>query len=73
MDISVSRRRKAMCSIRTRIDFDDDCDVDFLDYATFAEAWACEPPGEPTDFSDLAQLATDWLKCTRNPLGECWK
>jgi hypothetical protein len=54
-------------------DFDGNCQVDFLDYVTFAEAWACEPPENATDFNDLAQLATDWLKCNRNPAGECWQ
>ncbi len=57
------------CTSALVSDFDGDCQVNFPDYAIFADAWA----GGPADFNDLAQFATDWLICNRNPAGECWQ
>jgi pectin methylesterase-like acyl-CoA thioesterase len=50
-------------------DFNGDCLVNFLDYATLADAWI----GDTQNINDLAQFASDWLKCNREPAGECWK
>ena len=59
-------------------DLDDDCQVDFLDYAVFADAWdilssvADINDDSYIDFYDLAQFATEWLTCNRDPASECW-
>ncbi|MHC4752398.1 MAG: hypothetical protein ACYTFW_21300, partial [Planctomycetota bacterium] len=60
-------------------DLDDDCQVHFLDYSVFAEAWAMQ--AQPADINgdnnidllDLVRLAADWLKCNRDPATACWQ
>jgi len=60
-------------------DLDDDCQVDFLDYVVFADAWgilssvADINDDSYIDFYDLAQFATEWLTCNRDPASECWQ
>jgi alkaline phosphatase len=58
-------------------DIDGDCHVDFADYAALADAWGQSPPSIDIvtdgviDFHDMAQLTSDWLRCTRLPPGHC--
>jgi pectin methylesterase-like acyl-CoA thioesterase len=47
-------------------DLNNDCEVDFFDYALLADAWTGNLP-------DLAQFAIDWLTCNRDPASECWQ
>ena len=47
-------------------DLDGDCEVDFLDYAQLADAWA-------GNLTEIAQFAIDWLRCNRDPASECWQ
>jgi len=54
------------CSGQIASDLDNDCEVDFFDYAILAEAW--------TDgLTAIAQFAADWLICNREPASECWQ
>jgi hypothetical protein len=46
-------------------DLNNDCEVDFLDYAQLANAWT-------GNLLQIAQFAADWLICNREPAGECW-
>jgi pectate lyase len=48
-------------------DFDGDCQVNIFDLALLAGAWL---DGE-NDITDLAQLAIDWLTCSRDPVSAC--
>jgi len=67
------------CLVPIASDLDDDCQVDFLDYVDFADAWDILSPeadinGDTfVDFYDLAQFATEWLTCNRDPASECWQ
>jgi len=60
-------------------DLNSDCEVDFFDYAVFANAWDIMSPiadinnDTNIDFYDLAQFATEWLTCNRDPNSECWQ
>ena len=62
---------KYNCPSPSAWDFDGNCQVNFLDYVDFAEEWA--NTGNTLDLTDLAELATDWLSCNRNPSEECWQ
>ena len=55
-----------ICTSPIISDIDGDCEVDFLDYALLADAWA-------GNLSEIAQLAIDWLSCNRDPAGGCWQ
>jgi pectate lyase len=67
------------CAARLDSDIFSDCQVDVLDYAVFAEAWAMQ--AQPADINgdnnidllDLARLAADWLECNRDPATACWQ
>lgn len=67
------------CSEPIDSDLDGNCQVDFFDYAILADAWTTlSPLGDINadtyiDFLDVKQLATDWLKCNRDPDTECWQ
>ncbi|MBN1788433.1 MAG: hypothetical protein JW806_08575 [Sedimentisphaerales bacterium] len=50
-------------------DLDDDCQVDFFDYAILAGDW----PSGMLNFDDIAAIAMDWLECNRDPVGQCWQ
>lgn len=50
-------------------DVDGNCEINFLDFAEFAEEWATAT----LDFNDIAELAADWLICNRYPSEECWQ
>jgi len=56
------------CNSAAAGDLDDDCQVDFADYAALASAFA----NGTMDILDLAQFASDWLSCGRTPPSECW-
>ena len=55
-----------LCTGSIISDLDGDCEVDFLDYAQLADAWA-------GNLTDIAQFAIDWLTCNRDPASECWQ
>jgi hypothetical protein len=54
------------CTTPFASDLNGDCEVDFLDYAQLADAWA-------GDLMDIAQFAIEWLTCNRDPASECWQ
>lgn len=66
-----------VCSTPLVSDIDDDCRVDFTDYAFAAAAWGQVPPSVDLiidgvlDLKDVAQFASDWLRCTRLPPESC--
>jgi hypothetical protein len=68
-----------VCDNPIASDIDGDCQVDFFDFASLADAWAGNLPpvdlnGDSVlDFKDIAQFANDWLTCNRNPAEECWQ
>jgi len=57
------------CAMSIVSDLNDDCQVDFVDYARMAEAWA----GDVAGWLALQQFAQDWLICNRDPASECWQ
>jgi hypothetical protein len=65
------------CTAGIISDLDDNCKVDFRDYAAFAYGWLTQSEqadinGDTRiDFLDLLQIAADWLKCNRDPATEC--
>jgi hypothetical protein len=67
------------CTAPIPSDLDDDCQVDFLDYAVFTDAWdsnsiMVDINGDTQiDFYDLAQLVEEWLTCNRDPNSVCWQ
>jgi pectate lyase len=67
------------CSEPIAADLNGDCQVNFLDYTVFADAWATQSPladfnsDNKVSFLDFIQLAQDWLKCNREPAIECWQ
>jgi hypothetical protein len=67
------------CSSPIVSDLDGDCEVDFFDYALLAEVWGSIPPEVDLNndgylnLLDIAQFATDWLACNRDPASECWQ
>jgi alkaline phosphatase len=66
-----------VCDPVMATDLDGNCKVDFGDYALMADSWGQSPPERDivTDgtmnFLDLAELASDWLRCSRVPPGSC--
>jgi pectin methylesterase-like acyl-CoA thioesterase len=54
------------CTGSIASDLNEDCQVNFPDYAQLADAWA-------GNLTDIAQFATDWLTCNREPASECWQ
>jgi Right handed beta helix region len=67
------------CTTPLASDLNGDCEVDFFDYALFADAWGSNPPEVDLnndghlDFLDIAQFAIEWLTCNRDPSSECWQ
>ncbi len=65
------------CIIELYSDLDSNCQVDFFDYAVFANAWAAQSPSADlngdtyVDFLDFAHFVTEWLICNRDPDTEC--
>jgi len=57
------------CTSPITSDFDDNCQVDFFDYAILADEWV----GDQLDWLDMQELAEDWLTCNRDPSSECWQ
>lgn len=59
-------------------DLDGNCRVDLEDFAVIAGAWdtqsdAADLTGDgQITILDIAQLASDWLQCNRDPASECW-
>ncbi|OHB47853.1 MAG: hypothetical protein A2Y10_11300 [Planctomycetes bacterium GWF2_41_51] len=47
-------------------DFDENCKVDFYDYAIMSDGWvgSCQ---------EILQFADDWLICNRMPADQCWQ
>ncbi len=66
------------CTSPIASDMDDNCQVDFLDHAVFANAWAIGSPDADinsdtyVNLLDVAQFAADWLICNRDPSSSCW-
>lgn len=58
-----------VCAGDIASDLNDDCQVNFADYADLAGTWL----GDPAAWAQLAQFATDWLACNRQPSSECWQ
>jgi hypothetical protein len=58
-----------VCTVPIASDLNGNCQVDFLDLALIGDTWV----GDVTGWTGLAQFATDWLTCNRNPAGECWQ
>jgi pectin methylesterase-like acyl-CoA thioesterase len=54
------------CTGSITSDLNEDCQVNFPDYAQLADAWA-------GNLTDIAQFAADWLTCNREPASECWQ
>jgi hypothetical protein len=61
------------CLIPIPYDLDKDCQVNFTDFVVLASEWIDNSGGEGVDLADLAQLALDWLECSRDPAGTCWQ
>lgn len=61
------------CPIPIPYDLDKDCQVNFTDFVVLASEWIDNGGGEGVDLADLAQLALDWLECSRDPAGTCWQ
>ncbi|HPB93137.1 MAG TPA: glycoside hydrolase family 95 protein [Anaerohalosphaeraceae bacterium] len=61
------------CPIPIPYDLDNDCQVNFTDFVVLAREWIDNGGGEGVDLADLAQLALNWLECSRDPAGTCWQ
>jgi hypothetical protein len=61
------------CTASIDSDLDGDCQVNFFDFVLLAIEWIGNDGGDGFDFYDLAQLATDWLICNRDPPTACWQ
>jgi len=67
------------CTTPFASDLNSDCEVDYRDYALFANAWAGQLSDADLnndgfiDYFDIAQFAAEWLLCNRDPQSECWK
>ena len=59
-----------ICTNQIASDLDENCQVDFYDFAFLADAWASTPP--EADITDLGEFAADWLSCNRDPVEQCW-
>jgi len=57
------------CTNQIPSDLDENCKVDFLDYAIFADEWK----NGTLDLIDVAEFTLDWLTCNRSPAGQCWQ
>jgi len=61
------------CTAELDSDLDSDCQVNFSDFVILANAWTDIEAETTFDLYDLAQLATDWLICNRDPPTACWQ
>jgi hypothetical protein len=67
------------CTGSITSDLNDNCQVDLVDYARLADAWANGLPDADLnndsfiDIFDIAAFAHDWLSCNRDPQSECWQ
>ncbi len=67
------------CTNQIASDLDENCQVDLFDFCLLADAWAGNLPDADLyndgflDLMDIAQFASDWLSCNREPAGECWQ
>ena len=57
------------CATSIVSDLNGNCQVDFIDYAEIANAWASDLAG----WLAIQQFANDWLACNRDPSSECWQ
>jgi uncharacterized delta-60 repeat protein len=64
---TVKYSQQNYCTAAIDGDLNDDCKVDFKDFAILAEAWL-----EGKDWLDVAQLCNDWLECRLAYQGGCW-
>ncbi|MDD5135055.1 MAG: hypothetical protein PHP01_06570 [Phycisphaerae bacterium] len=58
------------CTAPLASDLNDDCKVDFRDFAIMASLF--DYMGE-IYLRDLANLAEEWLNCTMEDQADCWK
>jgi hypothetical protein len=58
-----------VCTGTISSDLDGNCQVDFMDFAKYADTWS----GDTDAWMQAMQLAADWLVCNRNPVVECWQ
>ena len=61
------------CTGSIAADFDGDCQVNLADLTVISGSWLMSGDSVNFDMDDLAQLAIDWLSCTRDPGSECWQ
>ncbi|MDD5011317.1 MAG: hypothetical protein PHQ00_04265 [Phycisphaerae bacterium] len=54
------------CTGQIASDLDENCQVDFYDYAILSGQWT-------GDWLEILQFADDWLICNRGPVGQCWQ
>lgn len=54
------------CLNHIQSDFDENCLVDFYDYAILTDEWI-------GSWQEILQFADDWLVCNRSPSDECWQ
>jgi hypothetical protein len=68
-----------ICTSPIISDLNDNCEVDLVDYALLADAWAAGLPEADLhndsvfDYLDIAEFASDWLTCNREPQSDCWQ
>lgn len=53
------------CSNQLSSDFDENCLIDFYDYAMMSDQWTGQ-------WNEIVQFADEWLNCNRVPAEECW-
>lgn len=67
------------CSDPLNADLNDDCQVNFVDHAIFADAWATGEAEADLDgsglvnWNDVLEFVADWLTCNRAPSSGCWQ
>lgn len=70
---------KYVCTEAKASDLNGDCQVDLLDFAILANAWAGELPAvdlnadTALNWLDILKFSEEWISCNRNPAGECWQ
>lgn len=55
-----------ICTSPIASDLDENCQVDFQDFAILSDQWI-------DDWLGILQFAEDWLVCNRSPIEECWQ
>jgi hypothetical protein len=66
------------CTTNASSDLSGDCQVDFMDFALLANAWAGNGAADldlsgVLDYMDIETFAEAWLNCGRSPEAECWQ